>query len=121
MIFSLTYPSKVFFGLVLIILFALPIQAAPESVTLSDGTSALAKSLGIVAPLNQLQTLKNASKPDRNELNAQRVELLQSVLITSYEMRSVINKIDKEIAQSAEIDTYISEQRDKALRINTYV
>ena len=122
MIFSLTHLSKVLFGLILIVLFIQPAKAdlISNSSGLSADTSNLAKSLGILPQLDQLQTLKQ-TKSSSNDLIALKIELLESILTASYETRSVVNKIDKEIAMSGEVSTYMVNIVDLALRMNTYV
>ncbi len=140
MLISLTYLFKVLCGLLLAAMLVLNLSAAQaenqialagsvptqaDSILNNSDLSAdslnLAKSLGISPQLDQLTTLKRTAGSDSNELISLKIDLLESVLTASYETRSVVNKIDKELAQSGEVNTYINEQRDRALRMNTYV
>lgn len=91
----------------------------------SSGLSAnsfnLAKSLGILPQLNQLQDRKRYAAPADAEVTALRLELIESILTASYEARRVVNRIEGEMAQANEVNTYLTEQRDRNVRLNTYV
>lgn len=89
---------------------------------LSQENIDLAKSIGILPELEQWQSMKqNPSAASIAEVVSLKLELVESILIASYENRAVVNKINKEIAAASEVNAYLAEQRDRALRLNTYV
>jgi len=79
----------------------------------------VAKAIGILTQLERWQAIKNkAVSPEANSL---KLDLLEAILTASYEVRFVDNQIDHEVDRAREVYYYLTEQRDKALRINTYV
>jgi len=92
---------------------------------LSSEARDLAQKLGILSMLERLEHLRatyqeTVARQPNIELLALRLDLLEAVLTTSYDVRSVSNTIDREIAQTNEVHAYLAEQRDRAIRLNTY-
>lgn len=69
--------------------------------------------------LAELRAKRQGNQPTTEEWIT-RQNLTEQVLIVDYDVDSVANRIDVEVARANEIHAYLSERRDRAIRINTY-
>lgn len=86
---------------------------------LSPGAIELAQLLGIDNNLRELEV--QSQKPDRDRLSLMflKQNIVESTLTQSMEIRSVISKLEHEIAQADDLQALLEEKRDRAVRLNT--
>lgn len=83
----------------------------------------LANKMGMVPSLQRLKQLRQMGATDlqsKLELQICKQDLTESTLIASQELRTVVARIDSELADASEIHAHLAERRDKAVRFNTY-
>ena len=93
------------------------------SSTISADTMQLAARLGMSDALQRLRALRLQASSDlqgKVELLACKQELTEQVIIAEQELRTVVARIDSELADASEIHAHLSERRDRAVRFNTY-
>lgn len=98
---------------------------------MSQDARALATQTGIMPLLEELikfrpdsRTLSVDSRPasldSRPAVLALKQAITESLLATTYEVRSICNRIDRELSDTNQVLAYEAERRDKAVRLNTY-
>ncbi len=88
---------------------------------LSKSAIDLAVSLGIDDELRRLEALSQepAASRDRLEMLVLKQALSEQIMSQGFEVRSVISKIDTEIADSDDLQALLEERRDRAVRLNS--
>lgn len=82
-----------------------------------------ASKLGVLSKIQKLQTIRAQANTDASsklEQLALKEELVESIFICAEELRTVIARVNSEIADTSEVHAHLSEGRDRAVRINTY-
>ncbi len=101
----------------------LPVYAQEDQSWLSSQAAELATVLGIVPALENLKTYSLESKflPVKSfptQVLSLRLEILESLLLSSFEIHQVIGEIDDEIAHYQEILEALEIKRDRAIRVS---
>lgn len=91
---------------------------------MSQDARALAIQTGIMPLLEELVKSRTGDKVNRLDARpmvlALRQAITESLLATTYEVRSICNRIDRELSDTNQVLAYEAERRDKAVRLNTY-
>jgi hypothetical protein len=87
---------------------------------LSFDAKNLAKALGVSDTLEILSRQEN-SRSDAEKLRVliAKQELTETLLCQSFEVRSCLGKLDMEIAEADDLQAFLEERRDRAIRLNT--
>ena len=86
---------------------------------LSPGAANLAQTLGVSAKLSQLMTLPTGTEREKFAAMILKQEIIEAVLCQTLEVRSCLGRLDVEIAEADDLQAFLQEKRDKAIRLNT--
>ncbi|MBX9686646.1 MAG: hypothetical protein K2X27_08085 [Candidatus Obscuribacterales bacterium] len=98
-------------------------QESLNSSKLSYTAMQLAEQLGMMPDMERLQNLReqnNDQIPQTLEALLIRQNLSETMQNTTLELRTVVARVDREIASANEIHAHLAERRDRAVRLNTY-
>ena len=86
---------------------------------LSAGAAVLAQTLGVSTKLSQLMALPTGTEREKFSAMILKQEITEAVLCQSLEVRSCLGRLDVEIAEADDLQAFLQEKRDKAIRLNT--
>jgi len=112
----------------------------PANNSLSEEATQLATAMGIMPKIARIQQMRGAAttgaavpggsdgkitgyasvNAESPEYMALKQDVLESLVMAGFEVRTVAGRIDHELANAGEVLAYLAERRDRAVRLNTY-